>query len=456
MGKTIRLQIENRKQFYVSLGLIVLGLCMPLLLNVDNFHIYDDLNRALLEEEKTFVLSAAFRLLLLNILRGFPHYLGAFYLADSLGFYLGQKSRPLLSLPLLALVILLVYSLINLLYHIQYDVGVPVVLMIMLLLLLVRIDFSLVPAIKKAVMIFFLLCTVQCLDVMPCLNGKGFGRGETSWELKQISSFLDTDPLLDISIIIVTAILLISTLLYTVLIVDENHIKLASIRHEQQERQLMAARNHLELRHLVHDLKTPLTSMQTLVGLLQLQDDNPKHQEYLSNIEGSIQRLNELISEFLDEQRLSPYTIQALVTDVMSQISNMPYVHMVHCSLPPTPLWIEANRIRFSRMLVNLIENAYYAVDKEHGRISLIVDTVETNGQRMVRLELQDNGKGMDPASLPSIFDNGFSTRGSSGLGLGFVKEVVECHKGRITVSSVPQAGTTFTIYLPEGECDGE
>ena len=248
----------------------------------------------------------------------------------------------------------------------------------------------------------------------------------------------------------------INALLYTILIVDENHIKLASIRHEEQQRKLMEARNHLELRHLVHDLKTPLTSMQTLVGLLQLQDPDPKRQEYLGNIEWSINRLSDLISEFLDEQRFSRHTMQDLITDIMSQISNMPYVSMIHTDMPQENLWVYVNKIRFSRMMVNLIENAYHAMDKEEGRMDLLICREELDGQPMIKVALSDNGKGIDAVALESIFQSGFSTRGSSGLGLAFVKEVVERHKGQITVTSKLQVGTTFTIYLPEDFEDGE
>lgn len=60
----------------------------------------------------------------------------------------------------------------------------------------------------------------------------------------------------------------------------------------------------------------------------------------------------------------------------------------------------------------------------------------------------------MDEKTVASIFQRGFSTRGSSGLGLVFVKEVVETHGGLVQVDSHPQTGTTFTILIPEEESD--
>jgi len=456
MEKKISLQVGSNKQLMVGIGLIALGILMPVLLDIHRFGVYPMLDRALAEGEKTYVLHAAIQLLLLNILRGLPHYLGAFYVVDTVTLYYRQRPQRWFSIPLLTGLVLLVYTLISILYNIHYDLGVPMILLMAVLLLLMYIDFSLVSSVKKAVMIFFLLCTVQCLDVLPLLNGRGFGRGDASFDIKSVSSFLDADPLLNAAILTLAVVLGINALLYTILIVDENHIKLASIRHEEQQRKLMEARNHLELRHLVHDLKTPLTSMQTLVGLLQLQDPDPKRQEYLGNIEWSINRLSDLISEFLDEQRFSRHTMQDLITDIMSQISNMPYVSMIHTDMPQENLWVYVNKIRFSRMMVNLIENAYHAMDKEEGRMDLLICREELDGQPMIKVALSDNGKGIDAVALESIFQSGFSTRGSSGLGLAFVKEVVERHKGQITVTSKLQVGTTFTIYLPEDFEDGE
>ena len=132
-------------------------------------------------------------------------------------------------------------------------------------------------------------------------------------------------------------------------------------------------------------------------------------------------------------------------------------------------LYVNANRIRFDRMLINLLENAYYALtDHKKGVIRLEADRVylQGNGKILspaevknagtpyVRFLVSDNGRGMDEKTVASIFQRGFSTRGSSGLGLVFVKEVVETHGGLVQVDSHPQTGTTFTILIPEEESD--
>lgn len=454
--QTLRFELRSKRLFLTGCALIALGVFMPLLFSVDTFCVYDDLYRALEKEQSVYVLSAALRLLALNILRAYPHYLGAFCVADSVRQTTGRRVYHLVYLPLISLIIVVVYGLIEWIYGIQYDLGVPAVLMMLSLFLLQSIDFEMVAPTKKAVMVFFLLCTVQCLDVMPALNGFGFGRGESSEDIKVIAAFLGVEQILNVASLIVMAIMGINVLLYAALVSDENRIKSVSLQREQQERELMnvrvqavEARSHLELSRLIHDLKTPLTAIQTLIGIVKLDETDARHIEQLTRAEASVERLSELISEFLDEQHFSRVTVREIVKDLKSQISTMDYAPMVSYHVPEEDIWLEVNKIRMSRMLVNLIENAYYAVDPQNGTISLAVTSETLDGAPTAHFALSDNGVGMDEQTQRFVFESGYSGRGSSGLGLGFVRQVVETHHGRIDLCSTPGGGTTFHIYIP-------
>ena len=78
-----------------------------------------------------------------------------------------------------------------------------------------------------------------------------------------------------------------------------------------------------------------------------------------------------------------------------------------------------------------------------------------TETEQQAKIMLADNGKGISAADLPHIFermyqcDHSRSAKGN-GLGLSIAKELVSVHKGTITATSVPGAGTTFTIILPK------
>lgn len=107
-----------------------------------------------------------------------------------------------------------------------------------------------------------------------------------------------------------------------------------------------------------------------------------------------------------------------------------------------------ADRRLLVHILVNLLKNAAEAASDE-GREPLIRASTRVDGDWIV-LTLTDNGPGIAPELLPHIFDFGVSTKGAGrGRGLAIVRESMESQGGRITASSIPDTGTTFTLILP-------
>ena len=108
---------------------------------------------------------------------------------------------------------------------------------------------------------------------------------------------------------------------------------------------------------------------------------------------------------------------------------------------------IRANEIQISQLLLNLILNAFDAM--EAGGVLSVRTTFDAEN---IRLEMTDNGIGMTEEVKERIFDPFFTTKEpgkGTGLGLAIVAQVVEDHKGTIQTDSVPGRGTTFTITLP-------
>lgn len=96
------------------------------------------------------MLAAAFQLLLLNILRGYPNYLGAFFIADSFSTLTPRRYKKILLGCMVFPLVLLEYRLIHLLYGINYAFGVPALLTIAMMLVLAMVDLTLVSNIKSA------------------------------------------------------------------------------------------------------------------------------------------------------------------------------------------------------------------------------------------------------------------------------------------------------------------
>jgi len=115
----------------------------------------------------------------------------------------------------------------------------------------------------------------------------------------------------------------------------------------------------------------------------------------------------------------------------------------------PDDLVVNADASLLMRIFQNLISNAL--VHAPQGEI--IIGARQTGGDGTVECRIDDNGSGIPPEQLGSIFEKGETdqkAQGASGLGLPIVKTFVEAHGGTISVESEPGAGATFRFTLPE------
>jgi two-component system phosphate regulon sensor histidine kinase PhoR len=111
---------------------------------------------------------------------------------------------------------------------------------------------------------------------------------------------------------------------------------------------------------------------------------------------------------------------------------------------------MEGDLIQFKSALTNLIDNAIkYSLDAPQVSVKLAQSVDE------FRIMVKDRGIGMDEDTKRQVFDRFYrATKGNihdvkgHGLGLSFVKEIIEKHGGSIQVDSAPNAGTTFTVVL--------
>ncbi|MFD2761259.1 sensor histidine kinase [Lentibacillus juripiscarius] len=110
-------------------------------------------------------------------------------------------------------------------------------------------------------------------------------------------------------------------------------------------------------------------------------------------------------------------------------------------NLPP----VSVNKIRFSRAISNILENAISSFAGKKGFIHIRVKRI---GQGIL-IRIEDDGPGIKAEHLNEIWRDGFSTKNSSGLGLSFVKRVIENHDGSITVNSIPGKVTQMNIIIP-------
>ena len=211
-------------------------------------------------------------------------------------------------------------------------------------------------------------------------------------------------------------------------------------------------------RRLAHEIKNPLTPIQLSAERLrrQLSDLEPPRdalvRECTATITGEVESLKGLVDEFaqfarMPAPRVTVLPVSRLFEDVLSLYRGV--VDGVHFEVRPGPeaLMIKADPEQMKRVLINLIDNAIEAMDRQ-GVVWL--DAVRDAQAGVVRVGVADNGPGLPVSDRDQLFLPYYSTKGrGSGLGLAIVRRIVIEHGGNITVADHLPRGTRFTIELP-------
>lgn len=218
---------------------------------------------------------------------------------------------------------------------------------------------------------------------------------------------------------------------------------------------------------IVHDMRTPLTSVISGLQTVQtLGDDAPDlREEFVEGALGGANRLLTMVNDLLDISKMESgemalhrerFAVSGVLDEAARTVDAL--IHdkrlTLHREEPSRPLFVNADREKVRRVLVNLVGNAI-KFTPEGGTITL---RAETNPAALdqVRVSVSDTGAGIAPEHQARIFDKfyqvkpGASTGGvaSTGLGLSFCKMAVEAHGGTIAVESAPGKGSRFWFTL--------
>jgi signal transduction histidine kinase len=211
---------------------------------------------------------------------------------------------------------------------------------------------------------------------------------------------------------------------------------------------------------LAHEIKNPLSTVQLNLQLLRedLDPDDPGHARVvrrLDTVQKETSRLRDILDDFLRyagklELHKQPTDVNHLLEELVDFLTPQAQLQRVQLRLRRAegagPLVVPLDERHIKQTLLNFMINALQAMPESGGEIIL---SARREDRRAV-IEVTDTGRGIDPATLPQIFDAYFSMKKSgTGLGLAIAKRLVEEHGGRVGVTSELGKGSVFRIELP-------
>nr|WP_321454225.1 two-component regulator propeller domain-containing protein [uncultured Carboxylicivirga sp.] len=223
--------------------------------------------------------------------------------------------------------------------------------------------------------------------------------------------------------------------------------------------------------NISHELKTPLTLiLGPLSKIMSDEQITPAFRKRLLGVERNANRLFQLINQLLEFRKIetgreklevSPTNLEDMMHDVAFSFNSIAETKGIelttHLSSINEIVWVDKNKM--DKIFCNLLSNAF-KFTPEGGLIEFSLKTKKRKGKHIPELydliiKVADSGKGIEPELLNKVFDRFFqiedetNNESGSGIGLAYVKSLVQLHKGTITVDSELGKGTRFKIVIP-------
>ena len=216
--------------------------------------------------------------------------------------------------------------------------------------------------------------------------------------------------------------------------------------------------------NMTHELKTPITITYSAIDALQtfnFVEQKDTREEYFTLCRQQLKHLSGLVEKILsmavDERknfRLQKETFQlrplmdSLIRQFMLKANKEVRFHL---DMQPEEITIYADKLHFTNMISNLLDNAI-----KYSGTSVDIDIRARESEEWLQLSVTDNGIGIPQAQQLRVFERFYRVSKGNihdvkgfGLGLSYVKDIVERHGGSITLQSKERQGSTFTLLIP-------
>ncbi|HEX4882519.1 MAG TPA: ATP-binding protein [Casimicrobiaceae bacterium] len=253
--------------------------------------------------------------------------------------------------------------------------------------------------------------------------------------------------------------------------VSERNAMERAVRQQARELMLADRRKDEFLAMLAHELRNPLAPLANGLQILRMHAPVPPQAgDVLDMMQRQLRHLTRMVDDLLDVARITrgaiqlrrePLAIAAALKLAIEQTASHLREHRqpLEAELPPPALRVNADPTRLAQVFANLLSNASkFSPDGTPIRIDW-----ERRDERHVRIRVRDQGIGMTPEAIGSVFElfvQGNTSldrsRGGLGIGLTVVRALVEMHDGRVLASSAgPGQGSEFCVDLPLLEVQG-
>jgi two-component system sensor histidine kinase HydH len=210
---------------------------------------------------------------------------------------------------------------------------------------------------------------------------------------------------------------------------------------------------------MAHDLKNPLAALKGAVQFLQEERQQGRsidhHDDFLNLLDSEIDRVNRMMDKYLRLGRIDPVRVLTDVNQLILKVfalerfglpDNVRLHYQLAQDLPK--VWLDPDLL--TTTLENIVANAQEAMPQGG---DLFINTramISSSDQKCVILSIKDTGEGMNARRRERALEELFTTKATgSGLGLAFVKRVMEAHGGIVRLSSQEGKGTEVSLQFP-------
>jgi two-component system phosphate regulon sensor histidine kinase PhoR len=255
--------------------------------------------------------------------------------------------------------------------------------------------------------------------------------------------------------------MIVGAVFFTLMIITAFYITVNALL---RQKKLSEIKNDF-INNMTHEFKTPLATISLAVDALRndkVAQDREKMNYFSGIIKEENKRMNKHVETILqaavmDRQELTLNKVPLHVHNLIHEIMDNYKLQLeekgarAELSLDARFDFVEADQVHFRNLISNLVDNAV-----KYSKDNLLLKIATYNTNKFIGIRIEDNGIGMSKETVRRIFEKFYRAHTGNlhnvkgfGLGLSYVKTVVDAHDGKIKVDSVLGKGSFFTLEIP-------